>query len=572
MYTFLKGHPYPSQAAAVIRVKGSDYEMGRSHAEQTQPFLANGMAKFYYDFWRRMLNQSPQGWIESVAYRAVTRLIDPVLVNKLKSKVPVNVHERLRGVADASGQKFEDLMLSLVLPDLLPLLEIYASRFRLSAIIDVIEPPRFGCTSFVQAGENFFYGRNLDFPGVGYWDRYPVIQVTEPTKGLRYIGFTTAGVPIGGITGINEAQISVALHQHYCSASNLNGMLPFLIAENVLENARTLDSAIEMVRSAQVTSSWAFVMTDGKSRQAVIVEKTPRNTGVRRLTAEDPVLAHSNFYQTSECKLGEFATTMRMNWDNYFRKERLESLVRNCKGKMTAAMGVKCLSDHFDPYWGEEKIINRTVSQVYNIQSVLIDPVAMKAYLAEGDAPIHVHDYFEYDLGALFAGSTSRTGGSLPAYRFQNEARLHAKEAYILSFVAAFDGNLEKAVTYLDEVLKDEMVPEAASVSAVIRLKQGDYETGKRILAEAMSFIEKKANEKGLSALPPEYFEIGIFLARAHDLLGERRQALAIYRSLESREDLEDANIRKLVRKAGPYKAKQLARILMPYSSYIPFD
>jgi len=572
MYTFLKTHPYPAVPTTIVRVKGSDYEMGRSHAEQTKAYLPNGMPKFYCDFWRRMIGQKPEGWLESTAFRAISKLIDPVLVRKLQTRVPDNILDRIRGVADVSGQRFEDLMLSLVLPDLLPILEVYASRLKLSAIIDVIEPPRFGCSSFVQSGEKFFYGRNLDFPGVAYWDRYPVIQVMEPVRGLRYLGFTTAGAPMAGITGINEAQVSVALHQHYCSAVNLRGTLPFLIAEEILGKARNLDTAIEILKGARVASSWAFILTDGKTRDAAVVEITPRTLGIRRLSSEDPVLTHSNFYQTEACKVSEFATTSRMNWDNYFRKERLETLVRSYQGKMDPSAGVKCLSDHFDPYWDEEKIVNRTVAQVYNIQSVLLDPVDMKAYFAEGDAPIQIRDYYEYDLGELFAGRGGRTGALLPGYRFAEEKKQASKVAYILSFIAAFDGKLDEAVKWLDEVLRAEFVPEAALVAGVIRLKQAEYEAGRQLLEKAKLFIEEKAAAKKLAVFPPEYFEIVIFLARANDLLGRREEALTLYRQMAERKDLEDANIRNLATKAGPYRAKHLSRILMPYSSYIPFE
>ncbi len=572
MYTFLNKHPYPASPAKVIHVKGSDYEMGRSHAEQTADCIGKGMAKFYCDFWKRALSQAPQGRLEALAFAAISRLIDPLLVNKLKSQVPDNVLERIRGVADASGQSYDDLMISVVLPDLLPLLEVYMARLRPNTVIEVLEPPRFGCTSFVQSGDKFFYGRNLDFPGVAYWDRYPVIQVTEPTKSLRYIGFASAGVPIAGITGINEAQISIALHQHYCAASNLKGTLPFIIAEDVLRSATSLNAAIDIIRSSKVATSWAFVITDGKAKEAAIVENTPRAMGIRRLSTEDPVLAHSNYFLTAECQASEFATTARMNWDNHSRQNRLERLVSAYQGKMTAAQGVKCLSDHFDPYWGEEKIINRTISQVYNIQSLLLDPSEMKAYFAEGDAPIQIRDYHEFDLGELFAGRGGRTGTILPGYRFSDEKKVASKTAFILSFIAAFDGKLDEAGKWLDEMSKIEFVPEAALVSGVIRLKNGDYEGGRELLAKAKAFIEEKAAAKGLAALPPEYFETCIFLARSYDLLGKRAEAKAVYKALAERPDLEDSNIRKIAQKAGPYPAKRLSRIMMPYSSYIPFE
>src|SRR5262249_40440139 len=120
--------------------------------------------------------------------------------------LPPMAKDRIQGVAAASALSVEELTIAMVLPDLMPILESLAGKVAPGTLIGV-SAPRFGCSSFVASGKYFLQGRNLDFPGVAYWDRYPVLQQTSLDGKLRYIGFTTAGVPIGGITGINEAQV-----------------------------------------------------------------------------------------------------------------------------------------------------------------------------------------------------------------------------------------------------------------------------------------------------------------------------------------------------------------------------
>jgi len=530
------------------------------------------MAKFYYRFWKRMLESVPEGFAEAAIHRAGTYVIDNVLVRKLFDQVPDYAKERLRGISDVSNLPMKELATSLVLPDLLPLLEGVALRFRPKTFIEVVPPPRFGCSSFISAKGPFLHGRNLDFPGVAYWDRFGVIQMTEAPGSLRYIGFTTAGAPLCGITGVNEAQISVSLHQHYCRISSWAGQLPFVIGEKILSEAKTLEEARRLIESSRVASSWAFVVTDGKKRDGFIYETHARGGGYRPLVENNGVLSHTNYFQSSECRPVEFATTARMNWDNYCRRNRLADLVEKAGEKLTPQVAASILSDHYDPYWGEEKILNRTISQVYNIQSIVLDSERMRVWMAEGDAPVHLRRYVEFDLGEIFAGREGRTGETTSGYQFSSPAKREAKEKYILSFVAAFDGDFGLARQELQASLDSDFAPEASYVAGVLALRMGELDKGVEYFERARSFIVDKAKKNDRPKLPPEYFESSLFLARAFDLKGDRGSSTRIYREVAEHPDLEDSNIRNLARQAKTYTRQKLARILMPYSSYIPFE
>lgn len=567
-----KNHPYPAAKTKVIHVQGTEREIGRQHASLVGDGVSTGMAACYFDFWKRLFENRPDSILERSAFRAIKYLIDPLLLGRLTARIPEFAKERVRGISEVAGIPYEQLLTTVVLPDLLPLLQAYLTRLKPASFIDAGAPPRFGCSSFVSNGSRFLHGRNLDFPGVSYWDRYQVIQATQRKGCLKYIGFTTAGVPLGGITGINEAQVSVSLHQHYCRAVSLSGAGPFMISEEILSRAKTAEEALEILRRSRVSTSWAFIVTDGKSRKGFIYECHPHAAGLRRLTSGEPVLAHSNFFQTEECRPAEYATTARMNWDNYWRKTRLEELVTGSRETLTMGNAAKIMSDHFDPYWEEEKIVNRTISQVYNIQSLVLDPEEMKVVIAEGDSPVQIRRYREYDLGRILAGQSGETGEVFEGFRFENPKKLLAKEDYVLSFVAAFGGNFESALERLRTCMTEDYAPEVGYVAAVLCLKKGAYLEASDLLSKAKGWIEDRAQRKGRDKYPPEYFEITLYLARAHDLLGKRAEARSIYELVASHPDLEDSNIRQIAKTAGPYTAKRLSRVVMPYSIYIPFE
>jgi hypothetical protein len=572
MYTSEESHPFPCEPTKVIHVSGSDFEIGSQHAAALGDSVNRGMSKFYFDFWARAINTAPPGKIEAALFKIGRLLIDPMLVRHLARRLPPLLADRARGIAAVCGRPHDEFTTAMILPDLLPILEVLAFKIKPSNFIEVLPPPRFGCSSFINRGKYFLHGRNLDFPGVAYFDRYPVIQVTKPLKGMRYIGFTTAGAPICGITGINEEQISVSLHQHYCREASLRGEPPFAIGEKILASAKSIDDATKILQSSRVSSSWAFIITDGKRREAMIYECHPKANGMTHLTPESDTLTHSNYFQSANCRPAEFATTARMNWDNFSRKARLAELVGERGAELTPEQAVRCISDHYDPFWEEEKTINRTVSQVYNVQSLVLDPEKMKVYFAEGDAPIHLGNYQEYDLSEMFAGREGRTAIRYSGYRFKDEKKKRAKNQYILSFIAAFDGDLVQAQKRLLLALEEDFLPEAAYVAGIILLKLGDEEKGRQLLTEAREHIEAKVASTGKPMFPPEYFEILLFLARAHDLMGQHDDAKAVYRLISKHPDLQDPHVRAIATRARKYTRERLSKILMPYSSYIPFE
>lgn len=566
-------HPYPAVPLQVIWVGGSEREIGRQHAEQLTDSLRVGMAPFYYEFFRRILNPHPVPPWEKWGFQMLSAFVDRFLIKKLVSQIPEGLRQRIQGVSEVSGIPEEAFLTTLILPDLLPMLQAHWVRLKPELGIAVNRPPLMGCSSFVVKSEQFLHGRNLDFPGVSYWDRYPVLQVTRPQKGHQYIGITSAGVPLAGISGINECGISVALHQHYCTETDWTGQLPFVISEKILREAEGLEQALQILKQSRLASSWAFVVADGKARDGFIYEATPKRCGVRWLSDENNVLVHTNYFQSEACRNKDYATTERMNWDNFWRKTTLERNLRSQLDNLTALQGARALSCHVDGFWNEEKIVNRTVSQVYNIQSYVLDPVAMKAVLAVGDAPIHLGHFHEIDLKGLFRQRQDPVTQPFEAYRFKNEALRRGKQEYILSFVAAFNHDFELALKGLQESLSHVFTPEAALVAALVNLKcGGDIRQSQDWVLQGCSEIENKTHTQKKSVFPPEYFELKMYLARTYELQGHRSQALSIYRDMLNASSFTDQHLRGIAERAKPYTTKNLRRLIMPYSSYIPFD
>lgn len=561
---------FPAGDWKLVRVQGTDRQRGRQHAEQVGEAARNGMPFFYARLLSRLVSEKPAALGDRAVLWAVRKAIDPVLVKTLLRQVPSGARDRISGFAESAQLSQRELELALVLPDLLPIVQGAFCRVFPGRFAEVAPAALFGCSSFVSRAGGFLVGRNLDFPGVGYWDRYPVIQHSKPEGALQSISFTSAGVPLGGITGVNEQKIYVAIHQHYGCTTSLGGTLPFIVAEKILDQARSLDDALGILERAKFSSSWAFVLADGKTRNAAICEVTARERGMRTLQTRH--LSHANFFQTPQCKPREFATTMRMNWDNQARAARLDTLVDREADALTAPAAAQILSDHWDPYWDEEKVVNRTISQAFNIQSVVLDLENLQGWLGTGPSPIHLGEYKKYDLASIFSGGDGVTQAAVDGFRFKDPRKQMAKQALVTSLVDAMDGKMASALHQLEVGLGHQYCEEMALTAAIVAMKQGREAWARETLDKAVAQLETRMKEHGKASPPPEYFEMRLFQGRFADLKGDRAKAQEHYAYVAQSKALQDRNLKRLAKQHKPYGRKQLDRLMLPYSTYAPFN
>ncbi|NBY20174.1 hypothetical protein EBQ74_08015 [bacterium] len=121
------------------------------------------------------------------------------------------------------------------------------------------------------------------------------------------------------------------------------------------------------------------------------------------------------------------------------------------------------------------------------------------------------------------------------------------------------------------ETLKCEDFPEVRLISGLLALKDGKYGEASDFFLSAKSLIETEKVKSHRKCFPPEYFEIWLYWARSLDLLGKREEAVKEYSALSEHSDLRDQTVKKIALAKKPYRIENLDRIIMPYSSYLPF-
>jgi len=224
----------------------------------------------------------------------------------------------------------------------------------------------FACSSLIVEPEKsatggLLFGRNLDFPTLGYLHEYSMVIVCHP-EGKR--AFASVGFPgvIGVLSGINDAGLALAVHEVYHSNDDSvrfdpQGTPYALCFRRILEECTTVEEAEKLLKSMRRTTRLNLAVADRK--RGAVFEFTPKQVVVR--SAADGYCACTNHFRSKELS----------TWLDCGRFRRLDQA--RDEGKLAVAD------------------LGRKLHQVHQgqgtLQTMVFEPVALKLHLAIGEPP-----------------------------------------------------------------------------------------------------------------------------------------------------------------------------------------
>lgn len=281
------------QGFHVLRLAGSDAEMGFQHGRLLKEAIRRGPVPYFRDYLPRMLETS----LGRAQARAVAGLLQASAGRELAEKLPPRLRRHLDGLAAGAELPVQDLMRAFVLPDLFLWLVSLSNRVKRPGAAPL---PLLGCSSALALAESthgagLLHGRNLDYMGVGYWDAEPALLFYQPDQGMPYASVSAAGIPFGGITAMNQAGLTLAVHQHLSCLNVRRGGVPIGIAgDAVMRQGESLADAVKLLEAHPPTACWTYLIASAQE-QAVLCYETG-GAATRWFITRQPTFGYTNFY------------------------------------------------------------------------------------------------------------------------------------------------------------------------------------------------------------------------------------------------------------------------------------
>ena len=239
-------------------------------------------------------------------------------------------------------------------------------------------PELFHCSGFAIFGEatlkgTLYHGRILDYlRGMGL-EQNAVVTVYKPDQGHSWVNVTYAGF-VGSVTGMNDKKVAIG-EMGGRGEGNWDGKPMAQLVREVMEKAATLEEAIEIMRKGPRTCEYYYVISDGKTRNAVGIAATPD-----KFETVFPGQTHERLPHAVK------DAVILSAGDRY---EKLTARIREEYGEFDADSA--------------RDLMKRPVCMPSNIHSVLFAPETLDFWVANADSqnPASHTRYTKYNLAEL---------------------------------------------------------------------------------------------------------------------------------------------------------------------------
>jgi hypothetical protein len=138
-----------------------------------------------------------------------------------------------------------------------------------------------------QMPSRIWIGRTFSLPGLadGGSAATPVLTISHPEGRIATASIGPPG-QLGVVTGINAHRIAIMIGSARTRDVRATTVAKpcAALAQSVLEQARTLDTAVRIVEQTPTLGSALFVIADGSTGKWVLIERTPSKAVVERST------------------------------------------------------------------------------------------------------------------------------------------------------------------------------------------------------------------------------------------------------------------------------------------------
>ena len=383
-----------------LHLDGDPFTIGYSHGR-----LASRLLVEQEDFMFGELNH----YVPSRVARSLIRLGVMLRYRGLGALLPPERQQEIAGLASGAIDLHGDF-----LPPFHRMIFYHA----LHDITQTLEhSPLLGCSAFAASGRgtrdgHLLIGRNFDFEGPEIFDREKVVLFFRPTGKIPFASVAWSGMT-GAVTGVNAEKIYVSINAARTDDPGQVGVPVEVLLRQILENARSIDEVVARVR-APVLVPDLYLVGDGKTGEAVVIERSPTRLEVRRLDPAQGWLALTNHARSPAFAGDARNDHLERYLTSGARLARLEELLAARAGTLDPAGALALLRDKRGPGDQPLGLGNRNaLDAIIATHSVVLDATNLVLWVGVG--PHLLGKFVAFDLQRELLGAAAAGGRPAPA-------------------------------------------------------------------------------------------------------------------------------------------------------------
>ncbi|MBI5115341.1 hypothetical protein HZA56_02605 [Candidatus Poribacteria bacterium] len=503
---------------SVLKLCGSHYEMGYQHGILLRDDIRGGAVPFYA---RPTENFPPFKHMNAIMRKLLALYFDWTIYRPLLKCSPRQYLAELKGLADGSGLPFAEVLRGNMLSDFnMNLIKVLEKK----ALKKVGET---GCTSFAAFGKattdgKLVMGRNTDYAGGGLWDTHQTVVFYEPDDGYKFVSVSSAGL-IKCNSCMNEKGVCLGAHFLFLNDTRPDGVSFTFLEMDIMKKASSVEEALAIVKQNPRAGAFAFLLADGKSNEAVVVEASANHVGVRR--PDDSIIWETNMGTTDEIKPVDVLLRNGIGKNPIARFERMRMLANENKGRINPQLAAQFMGDHMDMCSDSLRPAGGIISQASNLTSAVFSPATFDFWVADGLAPVCNNTYTGFNFVRELSDSDPKV-----------EPPTLAPNDYVKTLdYKGLRKFYEAAVKFMIPPTDEEAALGKLEEAAALRPREAVYHRMAAKLSFRLGETSHAAEhlKRALDCVqsPSELAQTHLLLGFANDLLGKRNEAASCYES-----------------------------------------
>jgi hypothetical protein len=342
-------------------------------------------------------------------------------------------------------------------------------------------------------------------------------------------------------------------HAHFAGRTARSGIPIAMIGDRVIRESRSVAEAVDIIKQCPRIANWSFAIGSAKTRERATIEMTP--TSVEVFEAADPLLVHSNYFRSPALRGVEVSLCGAYAADLRGRFCSVEESIGRTGLPLTPRSIATALGSRVDPFASVERICGNVPAVVTTVQTAIFEPESQALWVsARGESPTSLGPFLRATLDRLDtsfdAGAVEREDLVDAPGEHYNKAMGAFRDAYMILQIDPADGTSRpRALAKLLEAVG--WLPgdgHLRLVSGLVALKSQRF-------GEALACFQSVRGVSAHLAHVARYYS-----GACHDLLGERRLALAEYEGARSATDARLASAVRLALRT-PFDLRRLASL-----------
>lgn len=509
-----------------LNVRGTMEEMAVELGTRIRDEAYLGPVPYFANYLEHVFANSP--------LKRASRLFDDAMYGtvgrKLKRRFPAELQRAVAAFAGVTEIDESLLWRSYLMPEVfLWVVGTYHRILGTDPARGLGGPPTFGCTSAIVApprSSTLLHGRNFDYFGLDYWDRFATVTFYHPDDGLSYAAIGSAGILGAGATAMNAAGLTLAIHQHFPRRFDLDGYPVGIASDSVMRHAASIEDAVHILRDHPPVSGWTYVLTEGDTGRAAVYEVAPGEENLVYLDADDGALGYANLYWGENLADVEVDYYPEYRRCNHARQDRVRQCLIALDHPAEVPDVARVLGDLTDPESGDERLLGPTIVSAMTVASVVFEPAARRVWVGAGRSPASRGWFIPFTLREGDGGGPDlEVRPFIPYPGWHENPRGKAFEFYRQACALAQEANPneDRLLVLVEHALA--LAPEEPNLrvlAGLIALRLGRGRRAEGAFRRALESIDR----------PDRRAEVGLFLGWSLDLQRQRGSARYLYKSV----------------------------------------